>query len=115
MLQASGKPAALTAQANREAAPADGVVQIEITLTDREGKTVTGQDVPVTVSVEGGTLLGLDNGNPADHTLYTFPTRSTFRGRALAILRAGKEASALRASFTEEGLAAAEVNVSIQT
>lgn len=111
VLQASGAPAALTAQANREEVHADGVVQIEITLTDREGKIVTGQDVPVTVSVDGGTLLGLDNGNPADHTLYTFPTRSTFRGRALAIIRAGKEASALRVKLTAEGLAAAEVTV----
>lgn len=105
------KAAAITAEADRESVAPGGVVQLEIALTDQNGNIVTGQDVAVTVSTEGGALLGLDNGNPEDHTLYQTPTRNTFRGRGLAIIRAGEHSSGLRIILAADGLAETEVNV----
>ncbi|MFH1512435.1 MAG: glycoside hydrolase family 2 TIM barrel-domain containing protein, partial [Bacillota bacterium] len=67
----AGKPAKLIVSPDRETIPADGrsICQFEIALVDRHGVAVPDHDLEVAVSVSGGTLLGMDNGNPADHTL----------------------------------------------
>lgn len=64
------------------------VEQIEITLADHEGNAAVHKDIPVTVSVSGsGVLLGLENGNLADNTPYSVPTRFTLDGRLIAYVR----------------------------
>ena len=45
-------------------------------------------NVPVQIIVEGaGRLIGLDNGNPADHTSMKSDSRNTFKGLALAVVQ----------------------------
>ena len=106
-----GEVTQLTAEPDRPALTGDGesVVQVEIALRYGDGRIAENADRPVTVSVENGTLLSLDSGNPADHTLYASPIRNTFHGRALAILRGDKGAAPVRIRVSAEGLEAAEV------
>lgn len=66
----------------------------------------------MTVSVEGGTLLGLENGDLADTTGYTRPHRSTHAGRLVAFV-AGGPAAALR--LEASGLPALLVDLPGQT
>ena len=78
------------------------ICQIEIRLLDREGLVVPDDDREVCVTVEGGELLGMDNGRPDDHTPYGKPARETFRGLALCVVRA--EGTKLRVRFECQGL-----------
>ena len=87
----------------------ESVVQVEIVLRYGDGRIADNADRPVNVSVENGTLLSLDSGTPADHTLYASPIRNTFHGRALAILRGVKGPAPVRIRVSAEGLEAAEV------
>ncbi len=106
----------LIATADRETVRGDGesIVQVEISLADQQENTVTGADVPITVQVENGRLLGMDNGNSSDHTLYASPVRNTFRGRALALIRAKQGAESIRVQVCAEQLAPAEVTVRVE-
>ena len=47
-------------------------------------------DEPVTVQITGdATVIGFENGNPADLTPFASPARPTWHGRAVIYLRAG--------------------------
>ncbi len=65
---------------------------VSIALTDGNGIIHTGKDRPVTVTVSGaGTLQALGSANPATEETFTGPTRTTFDGRAIAIIRPAGE------------------------
>lgn len=64
----------------------DDCIRLEISVLDKNG-TLVCQEVPVTVRVIGGELLGLENGNIADTTSYTSGSRMTFGGRLAAYVR----------------------------
>ena len=67
--------------------PENAVLQAEISLRDKDGLLVTGDDREIRVSVEGGTLLGLENGCLSDLTCYASSSRKTFGGRLIAYIR----------------------------
>jgi beta-galactosidase/beta-glucuronidase len=69
----------------------DDVVQIECVLRDGQGQ-VAGDERLVTVQVEGGELLGIENGDLADNTSYASPRRRTFDGRLIVFVRPGGRA-----------------------
>jgi beta-galactosidase len=102
----AGKPAALRVTLDRETILADGraVCQFTVALLDARGTVVPDADTEITVSLSGGELLGMDNGNPADHTLPRSPVRETFRGLAYGVLRAPREAGELSLTLTAPGL-----------
>ena len=105
----------LTAEPDQPSVAGTGedVIQIEIALRDKLERIVTNADQPVSVSVGNGTLLSLDNGDPSDHTLYSDPCRNTFRGRALAVIRADSRAETVSIRISAENLAPAEITVPV--
>jgi hypothetical protein len=115
LVTASG-PTLLTATAERTALRCDdtdlGYVAIE--LRDANGVLVTGSDVPVSVSVEGPAVLaGLDSGNPRTAERFDAGTRTTFDGRALAILRPTGPGP-VRVRVTAEGFDDAVVDLEVE-
>jgi beta-galactosidase len=104
----AGKPETLRVDLDRDSLPADGrsVCQFEIVLLDSRGTVVPDHDVDVQVSVSGGTLLGLDNGNPADHTLPKHPGRATYRGLAYGVLRAPRQPGEITLTLRADGIPA---------
>jgi hypothetical protein len=64
---------------------AESVVQIECTLRDANGE-MAGGELVVTAAVEGGQLLGVENGDLADNTRYG-ASRQTFDGRVIVFVR----------------------------
>ncbi|WP_421761311.1 glycoside hydrolase family 2 TIM barrel-domain containing protein [Devosia sp.] len=64
----------------------DDVIQIECTLRDAQGNIACDERM-VSVEVEGGTLLGLENGDLRDNTAYTLPQRRTLDGRLIIYVR----------------------------
>ena len=91
--------------------PADGesVAQIEVTLTDRSGRTAAAADTEIRYQVWGdGEILGIENGRPDDLTPYAAPYRKTYFGRAVVYVRAGTAPGPLTlCAFAENGLFAA--------
>lgn len=71
----------------------DGLLlkQIEITVTDEKGYPCLTDSTLLSVSIEGGTLLGLENGDLADTTEYASPARRAYYGRLLAYAAAAPE------------------------
>jgi beta-galactosidase len=106
VLRPAGAPAALEVTLDREALAADGrdVVQAEIRLMDAQGNVVPHCDLPVSLAVDGGDLLGMDNGNIRDHELYRSGTRTTYGGLAYAIVRAPRAEGMMTLTFSAPGL-----------
>lgn len=89
LVSASG-PTTLTVTADRTELRADDtdLAYLAIELRDANGVLVTGADQPITVDVSGaGELVALGSGNPTTTERFDAPTRTTFDGRALAVVR----------------------------
>ncbi len=102
----AGKPARLRVTPDQDTLPADGrsVCQFEIALLDINGTVVPDADTDIRATLSGGTLLGMDNGNPADHTLPKSTARSTYRGLAYGVLRAPGQPGEFALTCTAQGL-----------
>ncbi len=70
--------------------PVGQVVQVEITLRDAAGE-IAAPDLVITAEVEGGRLLGLENGDLADNTPYASNARSTLDGRLIVFVTPGTQ------------------------
>lgn len=106
-LTPAGAPRELRVTADRTELAANGrdVVQLDIALVDDRGRVVPDHDLPVSVRVDGGELLGMDNGRTDDRTPYRSGCRESYRGLAYAIVRAPREAGELRVTVCAPGLA----------
>jgi beta-galactosidase/beta-glucuronidase len=76
--------------------------QIEVTLLDSEGRRVYTDTTMLHVTVENGKLLGIENGDQADVTDFSFPARRAFRGQLL-IYAVADEAAAEPMKITISG------------
>lgn len=106
VLRPAGAPAALQVRLDRDTLSADGldVVQVEIALVDAQGRTVPDHDLPVTLTVTGGELLGMDNGRTDDQTPYRCGRRETYGGLAYAILRAPRQKGKMTLTLAAPGM-----------
>lgn len=89
LVSATG-PTTLTAAADRSVIRADDtdLSFVAIELRDAAGVLVTGADREVSVVVSGaGVLAGFGTGTPSTTERFDATTRTTFDGRALAIIR----------------------------
>ncbi|WP_420112833.1 glycoside hydrolase family 2 TIM barrel-domain containing protein [Pseudactinotalea sp.] len=87
---------------------AEGMQQIECTLLDEHGHPASGEAV-LTAQVEGGRLLGLENGDLADLTAYRNDHRSTYEGRLVVFVESDARAIV---TVTAPGLTPARVECS---
>ena len=112
-LRPVGEPTALEVRADRNALHADGrdVVQVEILLRDAEGSLVPHRDLPVTLTVDGGELLGMDNGRQDDQTPYRAGWRSTYGGLAYAVVRAPRESGLVTITACAPGLMPVSIRI----
>lgn len=86
----TGEPFSLQMEADRSRIMSDGkdLAFITIQVTDREGRMVPDAVLPIHFTIEGtGELVATDNSNPADMVAFPSPTRETFSGQCLAIVR----------------------------
>jgi beta-galactosidase len=63
------------------------LVFVTVTASDVNGNTVENATDRVRVTVEGGVLLGMDNGDSTDYDQYKTDSRRLFNGKLLAIVR----------------------------
>ena len=102
----ANRPEKLCVRADRLQLRADGrdVAQLEIELRDAQDTLVPDNDLPVQIHVQGGELLGMDNGRSDDHALYACGQRNTFRGLAYAVVRAPRAPGMVQIEITAPDL-----------
>ena len=103
-LSSAGEVTALSLEAEEDVGQ---LRYVHLTLRDAAGSIVADADREVTVTVSGGTLLGLGSGDPKPKHNYIDAVTDTFHGRALAIVRCGEgevtvtaESDGLKTSLT---------------
>lgn len=84
-----GIPATVLVEAETETLKADNrdLCYFDITITDQNGYRVPDDKCELRCAVEGGTLMGIFSGDPANDDQYGGPACHAFEGRAVAIVR----------------------------
>lgn len=90
-------PGAWRAGLDRIAGGGADVHQLECRVVDRDGRLAQGE-IMITAAVDGGELLGLDNGDLSDTTPYRAEHRSTSDGMLIAYVRGDGATVTLRAT-----------------
>jgi beta-galactosidase len=119
-VETTDAPARLELSADRPAIRADGqdLVFITVRVVDARGRlsrTDGNQLVKFTLA-GGGSIAGLDNGDPTNHEPFIGPTPTTaqhraFNGLAMIVVRAPRAGASLTLKAQAEGLGAASVVV----
>jgi beta-galactosidase len=117
-LQTAGKPAAVRLSVDRASITGDGndLAYITATLVDDKGRSIYdhGEDIPLRFTVSGaGELAGVGNGDPTALESFRNGVRSTWHGRAVAAVRAGKEPGRIQVQVDSEALPSAAVDVDV--
>ncbi|MFE2580543.1 glycoside hydrolase family 2 TIM barrel-domain containing protein [Streptomyces sp. NPDC059378] len=106
VLRTAGAPHALRLTPDRTSLAADGrsLVFVTAEVVDARGVVVPDAEDLITFAVAGGSLAGLDNGRQESGERYQATTRTAFHGKALAIVRSGTGAGALKVTARADGL-----------
>ena len=115
-LATAGAPVDLRISADADTISCDGqdLVYIDIALADAEGVVPCNVDAPVTITIQGpGILAGFCSANPKTAERFDASTRTTFDGRALAIVRATAEGEIV-VTASVEGMASQSVTIAAE-
>lgn len=108
-----GDSARIILRAEDECILADGkdMTFVTISMEDESGHPVDNAVDRVHVSVTGGRLLGLDNGDSTDKEGYKTSTRRLFSGKLLAMVGAGDRPGMLRVEVSSPGKESAVLEI----
>lgn len=88
------------------------VAHVKVEVLDENGNVVPNANVPVQIIVEGeGRLIGLDNGNPVDHTSMKSDNRNTFNGLALAMVQSNNKTGKIHVRTNSSFLKNASIEI----
>ncbi|MCM1235314.1 MAG: DUF4982 domain-containing protein, partial [Ruminococcus flavefaciens] len=113
-LTTCGTPAKLTASPDKLMLDADGqsLCFLPIEFTDKNGELLPYMEQPVTVKVEGAAVLqGLGSALCKTNERYDSNTFTSFRGRVLAVLRAGTEPGSISVTVTSAGVSPVKIQL----
>jgi len=116
-VRTTGEPAAIRLSVDREAiaANAQDVAHITVEVVDATGIVVPTADNLVQFTIKGeGRLIGVDNGNPADHDLFKADKRRAFNGLCLAIVQSTRKPGKIHFVARSDGLKEASVEIKVR-
>ena len=116
-LTTGGKEIQLTAIPEKTILSADGqsLCFLPIEFTDQSGNLIPDAERPVTVKVEGAAALqGLGSALCKTDERYDGDTFTSFRGRLLAVIRAGTVPGKVKVTVTSEAVPPAEVELEVR-
>lgn len=117
ILETAGNPARIQLTADRTEITADGesLVYVMAEITDRKGRLVPNADALIKFDVQGaGTLLATCSADLKDESAYTDSRRKAWKGRAMAVIKAGKVKGKLQVTAHGQGLKKASVTVQLK-
>lgn len=118
VLETAGKASRIRLIADRTELTADGesLAYVVAEITDREGRLVPIADNMLRFTLEGpGTLPATCSADLTDTTVYTLPQRKAWKGRVLAVVKAGKEARDLTLTVKAKGLKTGKIKFKVTT
>jgi beta-galactosidase len=107
IISTTGEAAAVRLTVDRQTIRADAmdVAHITVQIVDSDGLVVPTAGNRVVFNVEGeGSLIGVDNGDPADHGSFKARERKAFHGLALAIVQSSHRPGKITLRAASEGL-----------
>ena len=115
-IRTTGTPAAIRLSVDRNMiADQRDVAHLKIEIIDENGNVVPTANESVKITVEGaGSMIGLDNGNPTDHTSMKSNERKTFNGLALAVIQAGNKPGTIKIQARSPTVKGASIDVTVQ-
>ena len=82
---------------------------------DDKGRVVPDANNRVTFQLTGGgKILGVGNGNPADHDTDKADQRNAFHGHCIVVLQAGAQPASLQLTATSPGLESGSVSLTVR-
>ena len=114
LLQTSGDAAKIKLIADRTKIVANGqdLSFVTVEVTDKDGKLQPNADNLLQFKIEGsGIIAGVDNANMKDVDPYVGPSRKTWHGRTLVIIRSTKSAGNIKLTVSSKGLHNAVENI----
>ena len=94
------------------AADGFGASFVAASVVDTRGNVVPGAENVISFRVSGpGTIAGTDNGRQENAASYQVSDVAAFGGRAVAVVRAGRQPGTIRVTATSPGLTAATVTL----
>lgn len=113
-IRTTGDPAAIRLSVDKKLLDVNtrDVAHVKVEVVDENGLVVPDANNLVQITVEGaGKLIGLDNGNPVDHTSMKSRERKAFNGLALAVVQISGNTGGIRVKATSPGLKDASVEL----
>jgi beta-galactosidase len=110
----AGAAAQLELTTDREVITADGrdVAHLTVQVLDAAGQRMPKADNPISFDIAGeGSLVGVDNGDPASHESFQAPEHKAFNGLCLAIVKSTAKPGQIQVKVTSPGLQATSVIV----
>lgn len=111
-LRSAVGPVCVSVQPENKAVKPGEIVYIPVSIVGENGVVESNADRKLTVSVQGGDLLGFGSAQPRTEERYDTGSFTTYQGRALAVVRAG-ESGTLRLTVTD-GKLTTQAEVCIQ-
>lgn len=111
-LKTTGKPSAIVLSPEKTELIADGrdLCYVRIQLVDNDGRNLVFDDKEITCKVHGGELCAIFNGNSKSTDDVNSNKCYTFKGHALAIIRA-KKPGIIRMTVFADGLSGQTINI----
>lgn len=113
----TGPASQVILEPDRTLLAADGMdlCYVSVTLADSQGHRVYDADCELSAAVSGqGVLLGFGSNAPCTEENYGTGRRKTWNGRAMIVLRAGRETGQMELTVTGGGFPAQTLSVSVK-
>lgn len=117
----TGAPSAITLQPDRSTIMADGrdISLVTVSVVDSQGRVVPTATNTMTFTINGGTILGLGNGDPNDHesdqATNNIGVRSAFNGLAQVIVQSNTQTGPITLTANATGLSTTTVTINATT
>ena len=116
-LETASAPAQIELSPDRTAlhADAEDAVDVPVTILDEKGRVVPDSSNRVTFQLAGnGEILGVSNGDPADHDTDKSNQRNAFHGHCIVVIEAGDKPGTIELTATSPGLRSGVVSFTVE-
>ena len=110
-LKTGGSETILSIRPEKAVAKPGEIVYVPIAFTDKDGVLKPYLEKTVALSVTGGALLGFGSALCKTNEVFDQPHHRTYRGRALAVVRAGAQKNVIIRADSEALSGVAEIEV----
>jgi beta-galactosidase len=117
MVETTGVPDIVELSPDRTTLQADAedAVVVPVSILDEQGRVVPDAANHVIFQLDGpGEILGVSNGNPADHDSDKSNQRNAFHGHCMVLIEAGAQPGTIHLTATSPGLSSSMVNFQVQ-